>query len=79
MPSNEWNNFTQRINQFRIYKGYSAASFTTATAGTGCTPSMLNEAINAINGMGFSLPQASSGNISASTFINMRDTLNSIN
>jgi hypothetical protein len=78
MSYSEWNNFTSRINQFRIYRGLSNYSFTTVSSGSNCTPGIINEAVTAINAMGFSIPTVGSGNVPASVFIQMRDSLNSI-
>lgn len=47
----DWNNLTARINQFRVYKGMSAYSFTTAFYNMVITASVFNEARNAIVGM----------------------------
>jgi uncharacterized protein YjdB len=74
----EWNSFTSRINDFRRYKGLTDYSFTTAQSEMNFTPSIVDEAITAINQMGYSLSIIGSGNMSASVFTSMRDTLNSI-
>lgn len=81
MRASHWNEFTARINQFRVYKGLANYSFTTAL--TSHTPTQIknciNQAITAINAMGFSQAQVSSGgDVAASTFITMRNNLNSI-
>lgn len=47
----EWNNFTERINQFRSYRGLLDYTFTTLYAGNDFTANVLNQAINAINEM----------------------------
>ena len=87
MPANEWNNFTNRINQFRQYKALSNASFTTVGSGTAFTTTIINQALNAIRGMsshftgGNTLPtNRSSGDniLVASYYTRMRDCLNSI-
>ena len=78
MPAAEWNNFTSRINEFREYKGLSSYSFTTVYAEGNCTSSIINQAVNAINAMGFSISTVSNGNVPASVFIQMKDKLNSI-
>lgn len=78
MPATEWNDFTARINEFRNYKGLSNYNFTTVYSEDDCTPSIINEAVNAINEMGFNIPTVTNGNVLASVFIDMRDSLNSI-
>ena len=65
MRATHWNEFTARINLFRVdYKGLSSYTFTTATNST--TPTgvrnCINEAINAINPM---LPTAKKNTIGA--------------
>lgn len=79
MTAVEWNNFTARINEFRVYKGLSNYSFTLVSSDTNCTHTIINQAITAINAMGFSITSLSDGvNIPASVFTQMRDNLNSI-
>ena len=78
MTAYEWNNFTKRINEFREYKGLSNYNFTTVYAEGDCTPSIINQAVNAINAIGFNISTVSNGNVPASVFIQMRDKLNSI-
>lgn len=83
MPAYEWNNFTKRINEFRIYKGLSTYDFTYASSSTSSydVTNCINEAISAINDM---LPTGKMSTISsnsiiyARTFTNLRDKLNSI-
>ena len=79
----EWNSFTNRINEFRDYKGLSAYSFTTAISGT--TPieyTICNQAytaINAITGHGTMPAQLTNGGpLYASFFNGLRDALNAI-
>lgn len=79
----EWNNFTSRINAFRIYKGLSNYSFTTAYGGeTKISASIVNEAriaINAIDGSGEVPDKVEPGDtIYASFFIGLADALNNI-
>lgn len=81
MRAAHWNAFTFRINEFRTYKGYATYGFTQAiTSHTEAQiKTCINQAIAAINIMGFSQPQVASGDtVAASTFITMRDNLNSI-
>ena len=78
MPYYEWNAFTQRINDFREYKGLSKYSFTTVSSDSDCTPDIINQAVDAINDMGFSINRVSHGNVPANVFIQMRKELNSI-
>ena len=78
MTAYEWNNFTKRINEFREYRGLSQYSFATVSSDGNCTASIINQAVNAINAMGFNIATVSSGTVPANVFIQMRDKLNSI-
>jgi hypothetical protein len=79
IPATEWNNFTNRINQFRTYKGLSNYSFTSVSSDNNFTHTIINQAVTAINAMGFSISSLSSGvDVPASVFIQMRDSLNSL-
>lgn len=80
MTANEWNNFLSRINQFRSYKGLSNyTGFSSIVSGSSCTAAVINQAVSAINAMGFSIAQmADKQDVPASVFINMRDSLNSL-
>ncbi len=52
ITATEWNNFTERINEFRDYKGFSFYSFSAlAGAGKNANASHFNEAIDAIDDM----------------------------
>lgn len=75
-----WNSFTSRINEFRTYKSLSSYSFTTVSSGTSFSATYINQAITAINAMGFSQSAVTSGTttISASIFQTMKNNLNSI-
>lgn len=81
MAAWEYNAFTERINEFRNYKGLSNYSFTVAQQNVDLTKSqlknMLNQCITAINQMGFNIP-AIGTTLAAQTFIDMRIALNSI-
>lgn len=75
----EWNGFTARINQFRLYKGLSQYSFTTVVSGNTIFASQINEAVIAIRAMATELPSQVSGGAATASFINsLRTTLNSI-
>jgi len=78
----EWNDFTTRINDFRVYKELSTYSFTTASSGGAFYASIINEARTAINDMSppTSVPgPASSGGIVTAYILNrLKDALNSI-
>lgn len=79
MTAIEWNNFCTRINEFRIYKGLLNYSFTTVASENNCTHTIINQAISAINELGFTMSSLNSGvDIPASAFTQMRDNLNSI-
>lgn len=79
MPSSEWNNFTQRINEFRIYKNLTNYTFTTVSSGTTFTSTIMNQAINAINDLGYGISTVSSGSdVSSSKFDTMAYYLNII-
>jgi hypothetical protein len=51
MHASEWNNFTARINDFRIYKGLALYSFTTMYSESEFTKTIINEALTAIRDM----------------------------
>lgn len=81
MRATHWNDFTTRINLFRDYKKYSIYTFTTASTSTTEVgiKNCINQAINAINGMGFSQATVSTGGeVRASILLTMRDNLNSL-
>ena len=78
MTAFAWRSFTDRINDFRNYKGLPDYPFTFVSSGDNCTFSIINEGVAAINQMGFNIFPVSSGVVPASIFINMRDSLNSI-
>ena len=78
MTAFAWRSFTDRVNDFRAYKGLSNYPFTVVSSGNNCTPAIINEGVAAINQMGFSISSVSSGFVPASVFINMRNSLNSI-
>ena len=81
MRAAHWNAFTARINEFRDYASRTQYTFTTATTSTTEVGirNCINQAITAINAMGFSQPSVSSGgNVAASVFLTMRNNLNSI-
>lgn len=82
LTANEWNGFTARINEFRVYTGLSEYSFTTVYAGGSLLASQLNQARTAISGISGhgTLPAAtSSGSVPKASFINgLKDALNAI-
>lgn len=82
LTASEWNSFTQRINLFRVYSGYSNYSFTTAVRGGVITASIINEAILAMNIIpkGISSPAQVSrgGSVTASFFNALTTSLNSV-
>jgi hypothetical protein len=69
---------TDKINQFRTYKNYATATFTAISSNVQAYPWIINEAVNAINEMGFYIPTLGSGDVPASVFISMRDSINSL-
>lgn len=82
LSAGEWNEFTNRINEFRLYQGLSEYDFTHVSRGDPISASVVNEAyyaIRSISGHG-SLPSAArSGNpITASFFIDLQYALNDI-
>jgi hypothetical protein len=78
MSANEWNSFTERIDDFRVYKGLSKYfTFTQVTHDTVFTNLIRNQAINAINALGFSIPSASEFASVADLLNTCKDCLNS--
>jgi hypothetical protein len=80
MPASEWWDFQMKINDFRTYMGLPDYSFLNVNSGDGCTPAIINDAIDAINPMLTTgqISHVSAGNVSASIFNTMRDRLNSL-
>lgn len=80
LTATEWNSFTTRINEFRVYKGLSTASFTTAFSGNNFTATMFNQAKNAIGGMNATgITDRSAGqDVLASHLNTLRDKLNEL-
>lgn len=82
LTATEWNNFTARINEFRVYKGLSNYSFTTAVKGARFTAAMYKQATVAIQGIpgyGAYIPNAEPGDIVTAYHLNqIRDELNAI-
>ena len=81
ISASHWNSFTNRINQFRVYKGLSNYSFTLAVSNTAITAAIVNQAITAINGLSahYSQPLVSKGDpLTADLFNSLRDLLNVI-
>jgi len=83
ITASEWNNFTSKINAFRIYKGLSNYNFTTVVSGTTMTKEIINEAITAITaitGRTINPPTTLvTGDVinKASLYTGLRDSLNS--
>src|SRR5690606_24635098 len=82
LTAQEWNSFTNRINQFRNYKSMSSYSFSTAQQNGLFLASFFNEARSAISGMSpsISLPQSknSGDSVNASDLNRLVEALNSI-
>lgn len=78
LPAWEWNNFIDRINEFRKYKGYSNYSFSRAYSGDKFTLNHLQQARSAISSMTSVPSLRSSSIIYASDFNNLSNSLNSI-
>jgi hypothetical protein len=79
----EWNNFTARINLFRVYKNmYQVLTFTTAVKGQAMTATQANQARDAINAMNppIAVPSAVSSNspITAQFINGLANSLNSL-
>ena len=51
MGNTEWNNFTDRIDEFLLYKGFGTTTFTQVIFGGTFYATRFNEAKNAIGGM----------------------------
>lgn len=82
IKATEWNAFTTRINDFRLYKGLTAYSFTTVSSSTTMTASIMNQAITAISNMSppTSPPSCNTSTnvLSASFYNGLKNSLNSI-
>ena len=83
MSAAEWNDFTDRINQFLQYKGLASVSFTIAPYSDGQFYAfMYNQARNAITSLPYSVsppPVRNSGDIIYASEINaLRNSLNSV-
>lgn len=76
----EWNAFTVKINEFRMYKGLASATFTTAVRGQPFYFYQFNEARNAINAMrATGLGTVTTGDIIYASHLNtLSNTLNAI-
>lgn len=51
LTAREWNDYTERINEFRVYRGLDEYDFTRAYRGDDFTADMYNEARSAIRGI----------------------------
>lgn len=80
MLATEWNSFTQRINEFRKYRGSPETSFTSASRGMDFYYYMFNEANNAISGItSTGLSNVTRGDkVYASYFNGLKNSLNNI-
>jgi|GEM_PF-3944271 len=77
----EWNDFCDRINEFRVnHKGMFAATFTSATTGLQPTKAQYDEVRSAISAMGVSVPGSPSvgSSITADHFNDIVSSLNSV-
>ena len=83
LTAEEWNQFTARINQFRLYKCFPSAQFTTAIKGEPMLAAQANEAVNAINDMNPPTPVpnlvSSNDPVIAQFIIGLTNSLNSLN
>lgn len=85
LTASEWKSFTDRIDAFRVYYGrkYGTGltyygSYWTVTSGAYCSNLIINNAIYAINAMGFNIPAIDNFSGIAGVLNNMKNTLNSI-
>jgi hypothetical protein len=82
LTATEWNDFTERINDFREYKGLSSYSFTTVFSDEPMVYTQGNEARSAISAMSPPTPVPSaiiSNSGMTSAFVNgLKNSLNSI-
>ena len=81
LTASEWNRLTSKINGFRVYKGFSSYSFTTASTGANFTATIFNQARNAIADMrttGLPGIKSAGNTVTASDLNALRDTLNAI-
>lgn len=82
VTATEWNDFTSRINEFRLYAGFSTYSFTTVSQHQQFTPAIYNQAVKAIKGItgyGAYLSEISSDTVlCASIFTSLASELNAV-
>lgn len=80
--SSEWNRFTSRVDDFRVYKGLSEFLFTPVYTGENFRASHFNDARNAIANMNPGLPAPffvnSGEDLRADVLNHLKDSLNSI-
>jgi len=76
----KWNEFTAKINAFRVYKGLSNYGFTTAVPGNDIYAWMANQLISGMTGLGVSLPStvSSGGDFTAAWLNALTTALNSV-
>jgi len=80
LTASEWNALCTRVNDFRRYKGYNDASFTTAYFGNTFYAYMFNEVRNAIAVLSSAVPStvSSGGTVYASDLNQLVSALNSV-
>ncbi|MBR4022861.1 MAG: hypothetical protein IKI94_09790 [Ruminococcus sp.] len=82
VTATEWNNFTDRINDFRLYAGYSTYSFSTVSQYQQFTPAIYNQAVRAIKGIsgyGYYLSEINDDTVlCANIFTSLEDELNKV-
>lgn len=80
LSAGEWNEFTNRINEFRLYQGLSEYNFTYVSRGDPIAASVVNEAyyaIQSLSGHGTLPSRARTGRaITAAFFNDLKDALN---
>lgn len=80
LTANEWNRFTDRINQFRTYKGYGTYPFSYAQYGFPILAWQVNEAVFALRAITSIPVEAVTGNFATADFLNtLSNNLNYIN
>ena len=80
MGNNEWNNFTDRINEFLVYKEIGAITFTQASFNGTFTATIFNQAKNAIGGMNATgiVNKVKDDNVLAADFNTLKTKLNEL-
>jgi len=82
VSASSWLAFTDRINDFRMYKGLSSVNFTAQSSGNAAPSLIVNTARTAISAMNppIALPEATvqGGKIDPDYFLKLQNSLNSI-